>query len=306
MSALFTKRIDGWSDWAKVYQDREAFLPLARAIYRSEGLPVPAALGALTPGTNAVFRAGDTVLKVFAPPSSGLDTTYDFQVEMAMLAHAERTHIPTTSLRSAGQIDDAYPFRYLVLAYVDAADAGDALPALAPETGRAFARRMRQLTEALHRPVAGLLPEVDLRQQAITNERLGRLPGPLRDDLIQRAQGLLWQDTVLVHGDLTGENVLVTAAGEPIIIDWADAHVAPAFYELPPVLTDLFRLDADLIRAYAGTDDLRPLIAPLLDGIALHDFGADILIETAKRLGLPLSLLPTLDALGEALLGRWG
>lgn len=66
---LFVPVIASWADWGRCFQDRAAFTPLCKDILWREGLP-PLPLMPLTPGTNAVFRSGDCVLKVFYPPSA--------------------------------------------------------------------------------------------------------------------------------------------------------------------------------------------------------------------------------------------
>ena len=63
---LFNELIHNWSEWGMVFQSVEAFTPLAKEIFRREGLAF-SGLENLTPGTNAVFRAGDYVIKIFVP-----------------------------------------------------------------------------------------------------------------------------------------------------------------------------------------------------------------------------------------------
>ena len=55
-----------------MYQSIPAFAPLIQEIFRREDLPF-SPLSPLTPGTNAVFRSGELVVKVFFPKESGLD-----------------------------------------------------------------------------------------------------------------------------------------------------------------------------------------------------------------------------------------
>jgi len=59
---LFKATVDGWASWAKVFQSIEAFEPLIKAILCQHGLP-SAEIERCTPGTNAVFRVGDLVVK---------------------------------------------------------------------------------------------------------------------------------------------------------------------------------------------------------------------------------------------------
>ena len=68
--------------------------------------------------------------------------------------------------------------------------------------------------------------------RAMENERFDCLHPRLVSELKARAQSLDLSDSVLVHGDCTGENLLVND-GQPILIDFADCCLAPAWYELP-------------------------------------------------------------------------
>lgn len=50
----------------------EEFTPLVRKIFLREGLEFTC-LENLTPGTNAAFRTGNYVVKIFAPRESGME-----------------------------------------------------------------------------------------------------------------------------------------------------------------------------------------------------------------------------------------
>ena len=56
---LFTCQIENWRDWGKVFLSTAAFTPLAQKIFRQEGLEFTGREN-LTPGTNAVFRGGES------------------------------------------------------------------------------------------------------------------------------------------------------------------------------------------------------------------------------------------------------
>lgn len=307
MSALFAHTIDGWDSWSVVFQDRAAFLPLVRAICVREGLPPPDMLGALTPGTHAVFRAGDFVVKVFAPVEAGEDfrNAQDYFVERTMLKTAVRLGIPTSTLYAADVMQDRYLFRYIIIGYVDGRNAREVLPTLDAPFRQAFARRMRALCDTLHTDLPGLLPPMDLRERAVTNAGLDRLPVPLADDFRSRAAALTWAHPVLLHGDLNDDNVLLRPDGSPVIIDFADGAYGPEWYDLAPLVFELFHCAPDLVRAYRGDDDSEAFLHALLDAVSLHDFGADIVRAWAGREGIPLAEVRSLDVVGEWLQSHW-
>ena len=91
---------------------------------------------------------------------------------------------------------------------------------------------------------------------------------------------------MLVHGDLTGENVLVSSQGAPVLLDWADACLAPSWYELPPLVFGPLGADPALLAPWMD-QGLEPFLEQVLDGLALHDFGPDILREAAQAAGRP-------------------
>ena len=79
--SLFTEEINNWQAWEDVFQSIPAFSPLVEHILKRERLPI-AKIENLTPGTNAVFKAGEYVVKIFAPADSGIDQTLDLQTEL--------------------------------------------------------------------------------------------------------------------------------------------------------------------------------------------------------------------------------
>lgn len=286
MTPLFGETVECWEDWGRVFQSIPAFSGLIREILRREGLPF-SSLEGLTPGTNAVFRSGGLVVKVFFPRESGLDPVPDFEAEAAVCAWLTRHSIPTPRLLAGGFLEDRYRFYYLVTEYFPGKEAGGWLRGASREEKRAFARKLRGVLQRLNRPAEGLLPPVDLLGRAAGNPRLRRLPAGLVGELRARVQGLDLSQRVLVHGDLTGENLLVDGQGDPVVIDCADACLAPAWYEYGPIAFELFQCDPVLLSAFAGEDRIA-FAERVLDSVSLHAFGADLLEEAARREGIPV------------------
>lgn len=281
MEKLFRERIENWKDWGRVYQSIPAFSDLAREIYRRENLSFTP-LQNLTPGTNAVFRVGNTVAKVFFPKESGLDPAPDFHNEAAVCGRLTETGIPTPRLLAQGILHDTYDFFYLITEYAEGREAGDWLSEASPEQKRSFVRQLKDILCKLNCPAKGLIPSIDLLKRAVENHRLSALPPALAEELRDRARGLDLSQKVLVHGDLTGENLLVTREGKLLVIDCADACLAPAWYELGPIAVELFRCDPFLLREFAG-EQKEEFVKRLLDSISIHDFGAGLLIAVAGR-----------------------
>ena len=115
----FTHDIHDWISWSKVFQDILAWETLIEYIFRIEDLPY-AKIEHLTPGTNAVFKSGDYVVKIFAPKESGMDMYSDYTTEKFGLVRTESLKIPVPRLIRSGVIHDKYEFMYMIMEYVDA------------------------------------------------------------------------------------------------------------------------------------------------------------------------------------------
>ena len=87
-------------------------------------------------------------------------------------------------------------------------------------------------------------------------------------------------------GDLTGENILVDEGGSPIIIDCADACLAPWWYELAPLVFELFHCQRNLLRMFVDTAP-KVFVGRVLDAVCIHDFGANMLLDLAEREKVP-------------------
>lgn len=288
MPELFQKQIDGWSSWGKLYCDLEAFTPLCHTILEMEGLGKQP-LGLLTPGTNAVFSAGKYILKIFAPQESGLNTSLDYQTELAMGHYASGIGIRVPHVIACGEIRDKYLFRYLIQDRVDGISAEKllSLPTYSQET---IIHMLAQDISRLHRsmPSKELLVVLTPSQLPEENKRWGKVPPSLVKEIIRLSKEAESLPVVPVHGDLTRDNLLLrqSEAGiEPVWIDFADSHLAPACYELPPLIFELLLGEREPVRllcrelGYTSESFLKELV----QGIALHDFGADILREYFVR-----------------------
>ncbi len=294
---LFTETLDGWASWCRLFRSLTAFEPLVRGILRREGLPCDGLVTAAGPGTNAVFRAGrigELVVKIFAPPESGIDSPKDYEIELYGLERAGRYGVPSPALCAHGVVEDRYRFAYLVMAFQPGEEAGVALRGMDGGEKRAFARRLRALIDRLSDPPfekgepVGLLRARAVKNRSVENPRWAKLPAALQEKrlawLEERLPKTASPEETYVHGDICGDNVLLAPNGQPVLIDFADAVAAPRCYDYPPIVVDLFDFDPVLVRAFRGEQPPAAFAADCLTGLFLHDFGQELLETACRRL----------------------
>src|SRR5690625_1985674 len=92
---LFKEEIGNWQDWSNISQSLSAFSALINFILQKENLP-PAKLENLPPATNAVFKSGDFVIKIYVPTEGGMDQATKIQTEQIYMQrenrHGNHTH----------------------------------------------------------------------------------------------------------------------------------------------------------------------------------------------------------------------
>lgn len=305
--ALFTRKIDGWQSWSDVFCDAQAFAPLVEEVLRRHGLPqVP--VEKLTPGTNAVFRAGGYVVKLYAPPESTLcDETGGLgEYQAGCAAAAVGLKVPRPVAR--GILEDRYTFVYLVMEYLSGQEIGGVLPVLSAEQKQETGKALRSLCSTLHGANANECPacRIDLLTRSLENPRWRRVPALLAEQLKARAKAV-WQRRerhILVHGDLTGENVLCLPAGQLALLDFGDAVLAPECYEWPSLFLEGMQADAAALQGFLEGEPTEAWLEALLDGLSLHDFAGDLIADFARRRGIAMEQLSSLQALRQIFLQR--
>lgn len=283
MAYLFRKEINDWPSWATVFQSIDDFLPLIRAIFEREMLEGVNWVSLLTPGTNAVFRVGEYVIKIFAPRESGVNTDADYEMELQSIRRAHQQGIRTPRIIAASRLQDKYLFSYMVMDFIDGQAAGQAFKKFDHARRMQFIHDLKTNMSMYNTKPDETIDTRIIRNRAMTNPRWGQFRKSVKKQAAELIGNLDLSDSVYVHGDLTTDNLILDKNHRLYIIDFADSTIAPFWYEYPPILFDLLDHDRLAIRDFMADTEHNDFIDKLFDALLLHDFGPDFIRDIYIR-----------------------
>jgi len=273
---LFATPLNNWDDWFNTFQSTTAFTPLVQHIFEKEGLPM-AELENTKPGTNAVFKVGNYVIKIFAPHGLEEDFGIDASIELFGLRWAEMHNVPAPKLIAEGAVQDTHYFRYMIMSHIPGKLLSEIQGSLSYDEKVIIGQKVREITDELNKPCENFTP-IDVLQYAIDNEEWGTNEGfpisfqterlaYLRTLHIDEAQ------KVYCHGDFHAENVLVDENLDVYIVDFADAMHAPAEYEEVYVVSALFCFEKPYIMGYYGEYNVDKIVDLCVTWLLIHAHG---------------------------------
>ena len=271
---LFTGQINNWNDWGSIFQSIPAFTPLVEYILQKENLP-SAEIENLTPGTNAVFKVGEYVIKIFAPAESGIDQTLDLQTELFSIRRANKIGISAPKLVADGFVADKYRFGYMITEYISGTELVEAVKTMSCEEKVLFGRKLRQICDKMNTPCEPF-NGVDVINDKGRYRRWDNYPERFKTERLDFIKAHDFGQNVFVHGDLCLDNVLFSSNGELFFIDFADSVLAPIIYEHAHIAFS-FELDPMLLQGYFNDYKTDKFIEMCFNGLLIHDFGGDII-----------------------------
>lgn len=276
MTQLFKRTIHDWASWGEVYQDIDAWRPLIEHIFARENLPL-SEIEHLMPGTNAVFKVGNVVVKLLAPRESGMDARSDYETELFGLRRANQLGICAPKLLATGCIRDKYDFLYLVIAHISGVELAQFESRISDCKKEEIGRKLRDITLKMNTSCARF-NEINVIHRAMEAKRWTRFSTGF---MLERQAWLEQQSPgkmMFTHGDLNSDNIIAGADGELYIIDFADALLAPAVYEVAALLCGTFEFHPAYLRGYFGAGyNAADIAEQCFHAVLMHDFGADMI-----------------------------
>ncbi len=249
--------------YAAWFTDVSVWRPYVEHVAQRHGLGPPGELSVGVPGSHPVFGTGSCVVKFYAPhwPRNAAAEARTYA------ALASSPALPVPRLLAEGTLfpeADRWPWPYIAVTRIPGRSVGELRADLSAADLVAMARALAPSVRALHHLQ---LPEGADRLWTERREAL-RVQAPAR----RRAEGG-WPQTLLaelpayleatcrssaplrlVHADITEDHVLLRPAttGWRLagLIDFADAFVGDAAYDLVPLGLSLFRCDRGALAAF--------------------------------------------------------
>lgn len=275
MIDLFTDEINGWDSWGKLFQSISTFEPLIKYIFVKEKLPFTK-IERCTPGTNAVFKVGDHVIKIFAPEESGIDSTADFETESFAMHRAAMLGVSVPKLVTSGYIQDKYRFSYMIMEHVNGTEINKLNQNFTFEEKIAIGHRLRLITDAINIPCCSF-NDIEVIHDEDRQKRWGKYSECFKKERLTYINSHDFGGKVFVHGDLNGDNILLSPDKKLSIIDFADAVLAPAVYEHALIVCELFQFNKAYMKGYFGNYNIDEITELCFNGILIHDFGGDVI-----------------------------
>lgn len=278
---IFKNEICGWSSWGDLFQSIEVWEPLVNIILGKENLPV-SKIENLKPGTNAVFRSGKFVIKIYAPGESGIDGARDKVSELFALSFAGSLGVPVSKIIASGEIMDKYNFSYVILEYLEGLDFKEASSEFTEDDKYRFAGRMREITDTFNIPCKPF-NGIDVIHDPDRSDCWASYSEHFRKERLDYIGSHEFGKKIFVHGDLCYDNLIIDEKGTIRIIDFADSVLAPQCYEHGHLASVLFNFDRAYLSGYFGNYPEPSIVDLCFNGLIIHDFGGDIVDENIAK-----------------------
>lgn len=102
------------------------------------------------PGTNAVFKAGNYVIKIYPPVDSGLNGILDMENEARITRSINAIGVESPCIVANGIIKDKYDFVYIIMNYIEGLPFRIAVKSMSDMEKELIGVKLRDITNKLN------------------------------------------------------------------------------------------------------------------------------------------------------------
>lgn len=299
---LFTEVIDSENSWGRICQRLDIFQPLIKHILIHESLPL-GEISNTKPSANAVYKAGNLIVKIFAPKESRHNAESVYKTELFGQERALSLGVPVPKIYASGIIKDKYEFPYIVSGFIDGVELKEIFGGMRSDEKYILGQKLREIADKLNTPCepfnefdcigsaeggyVGWLIDLGFNEKYL-DERKKHI----------YSLGLNKDDLVFCHGDFDICNILYGAAGEIYLLDFADSILAPACIEHMTIALSA-DFDKSFVNGYFGEISIDELADVCFNGFMLSINGAWLLANSADLKLADGKAFATVDSLAD-------
>jgi serine/threonine protein kinase len=264
--------INNWEDWCRSFQDIEVFKEMIFQIFDQHNLTFDKIENTF-PGTNAVFKVGKYIIKIFVPERIKTWDEDDYSLELKNALNNEKISTYTSKLIGYGYIKKRLLWNYLIFEYVEGKHMYEVMGQLHYKEKEMVVNHLKQFLLSFNVKPIEPYDNTYIIKRIIKGKRWNFLKSDVKKALFNYIKNIDISKSLIVHGDITGDNVLINDNGI-VIIDFGDSCIAPYYYEYAPIILDLFKFDKNCIDLFYD-GDINDLVEVTIQSIFIHDFGGD-------------------------------
>lgn len=273
---LFQNKICNIDTWSSIFQSIDSFEPLIRFIFHKHNL-VFSKIENCIPGSNAVFKVGNYIVKIFAPKEAQVGNTTDYETEKFSMERANNLLLNVPRLYAYGEIRDSYLFRYLIMEYIDATPLNLCSNNLTQKEKETIGQSLRHFTDKMNTTCKKFNSHKLFSTSA--EKRWENFSSTFQTERKHFIHNTNMTSLVYVHGDLTRDNILLLNTKEIRVIDYADALLAPIELEYSCLICEAFQFEIPYLIGFFGNYNKEEITDICLYGLLMHDFGFNIILD---------------------------
>ena len=294
---LFTELITDRHSWEKCIKSGLAFIHLIHYIYKKNNIK----LGEIssTPETsNAVFRIGDTIIKIFYPSEIRLTDAGEYTTELKAMEFCKNAGVYTPNVICTGTVyDKLYSFPYIVMTYINGIESDKAISGYNHSEKVEYALKLKEISDKIHVPTSIDIPRYD-DPNKIDHALWKNMPESFREDRMLYISNTEFPEPVFVHGDFGGRNIIIDKKNRLHLLDFAESLIAPVqFFDLP-----IQGRDPIILKTYFGEYENDEFYHRVTLSYLLNWFGAVGIEWLAKEMGIDFNSIISVNLLKKLII----